>query len=144
MNKALPNKWVRKAVYDLVNNIVVNGNTIKCYDTRVSGKSIPYHYILLTTQSNSVDKNNKCEDFWDSDILIDIVTTYKSAGNPGDRELADDILDSVRNLTKDIQLDALSGLDIFTRTQRVEANISTITDNENVFRNLLRLILVIK
>lgn len=144
MNKALPNKWIRKAVNDLVNNIVVNGNTIKCYDTRVTGRSIPNNYILLTTQSNSVDKNNKCESFWDSDILIDIVTTYKSAGNPGDRELSDDILDSVRNLTKDIQLDVSSGLEIITRTQTIAANLSTITDNENVFRNILRLTLVIK
>lgn len=144
MNKALPNKWVRKAVYDLVNNIVVNGNTIPCYDTRVTGNTIPQHYILLTTQSNDVDKNNKCEDFWDSDILIDIVTTYQGSGNPGSRLLSDDILDEVRNLTKDVQLDVASGLEIFTWTQRVEANISTITDNENVFRNLLRLILVIK
>lgn len=144
MNKTVPNKWVRKAVYDLVNNIVVNGETIPCFDTRVTGNNIPQHYILTTTQSNDVDKNNKCEDFWNSDILIDIVTTYGSPGNMGSRLLSDDILDSVRNLTKDIQLDVASGLDIFTRTQRVEANISTITDNENVFRNLLRLILVIK
>jgi hypothetical protein len=144
MNKTLPNKWVRKAVYDLVNNITVNGNTIPCFDTRVTTNKIPSHYILTTTQSNTVDKNNKCESFWDSDILIDIITTYNGKGNPGSRLLSDDILDSVRNLTKDIQLDISSGLEIITRTQNVNGNVSTITDNQNVFRNLLRLTLVIK
>ena len=144
MNKTLPNKWIRKAVYDLVNNITVGGNKIPCFDTRVTTNKIPNHYILTTTQSNTVDKNNKCESFWDSDILIDIITTYNGKGNPGSRLLSDDILDSVRNLTKDIQLDVASGLEIITRTQDVNGNVSTITDNQNIFRNLLRLTLVIK
>jgi len=144
MNKTVPNKWVRKAVYSLVNNITVSGNKIPCFDTRVTTNKIPSHYILTTTQSNTVDKNNKCESFWDSDILIDIVTTYNGKGNPGSRLLSDDILDAVRDLTKDIQLDVASGLEIITRTQDVNANLSTITDNQNVFRNLLRLTFVIK
>ena len=86
--KILPNKWIRKQMFDLLNNIDVvvefpsetQTYTIPCYDTRVSGVDSPNHYILLTTQSNEVDKNNKCEWFWESEILIDIVTIYPRGG----------------------------------------------------------------
>lgn len=139
MNKSIPNKWVRKAVFSLVNNIVVNGNTIKCYDTRVTGRTIPQHYILLSTQSSDVIKANKCEYSWDSDILIDIVTTYKNKGNTGSRLLADDILDKVRDLTKDLQLDVSSGLNIVWQKQSFPDGLPTITDNKCVFRKFMRI-----
>ena len=63
MIKSLPNKWVKKAVYDVINNIVVDGKTIRCYDTNVTGNTKPNYYTLLTTQSNDVEKANKCEYF---------------------------------------------------------------------------------
>lgn len=144
MNKTLPDKWIRKAVYDAINNVVVDGNTIPCYDTRVTTNNIPQHYILMTTQSNSVDKNNKCEHFWDSDILLDIITTYDSAGNPGSRLLADNILDRVRQLTNNLTLDVASGLTIMFNTQDFPNDISTITPNESVFRKLIRIELKIR
>ena len=98
----------------------------------------------MTSQSNEVDKNNKCEWLWDSEILIDIITSYDLPGNPGSRLLADNILDEVRDALKDIELDEESGLEVVTRTQRFPNDISTTTKNENIFRKLIRLELKIK
>ena len=144
MNKSLPDKWVRKAVYAVLNNITVNGNTIKCYDTRVPGKNIPDHFILMTTQTNAVSKQNKCEYFYESSILIDVFTSYPLPGNPGSRLLADDICDSVRNLTDSLSLDVASGLSIITQTQDFPNDLSSTTENENIFRKFVRLELLIK
>mgnify|MGYP003632133271 CR=1 FL=1 len=144
MDKVIPDKWVRKAVFTALNNITVNGNTIKCYDTRVTGRNIPDHYILMSTQTNTTSKQNKCEWFYESSILIDIVTSYKLPGNSGSRLLADDILDSARNLTQSLALDVTSGLSIITQTDDFPNDISTTTENENIFRKFLRLELLIK
>lgn len=144
MDKTLPDKYIRKAVWNAINNIVVDGNTIPCYDTRVTSTTIPQHYVLMTTQTNSVQKENKCENFWSSDILLDVITSYDNPGNPGSRLLADNILDRVRNLTKSLTLDVASGLTIIYSTQNFPNDITTITTNESIFRKLMRLQLKIK
>ena len=74
MDKSLPDKHVRKAIYALVDGITVDTETINCYDSRVTvtNADIPDFYVLMTTQTNIVDKNNKCEWFWESSILLDI------------------------------------------------------------------------
>ena len=142
MNKIFPDKYVRKAIYDALNGIIVNGNTIKCYDMRVTGVDIPDHYILMTTQTNTVDKNNKCEYFWDSTILLDVFTTYQRQGNPGSRLLVDDIMEAVRDLTNDLVLEG--GLDVINQRQSFPNDITSVTENEIVHRKFLRLELKIK
>jgi hypothetical protein len=144
MNKSLPSKWIRKAAFDNLNGIFINNEVIPVYDEQVSGPIIPAHYILMTTQISDVDKNNKCEWFWNSSILLDIVTSYEKPGNPGSKLLADDIAEAVRDITKDLQLDTESGLEIITITQSFPPNITTVGDVENVFRNFVRLELIIK
>lgn len=144
MNKILPDKWVRKAVYDDMNNMIIGGEAIPFYDTNVTGKIIPQYYVLMTTQTNDVDKANKCEWFWDASILLDIVTIYDSPGNTGSRLMADNIADEVRNRINSLQLDAGSGLEIFTKTISFPNDISTTTNNEVVFRKLIRLEMRIK
>lgn len=144
MNKSLPDKWIRKAIYTAINNIVVDGETIPCYDSRVTSDTIPQHYVLMTTQTNDVSKENKCEHFWESDILLDIITSYDSTGNTGSRLLADNILDEVRRLTDSLTLDVASGLNIIFNTQSFPNDISTITPNESVFRKFIRIQLKIR
>ena len=139
MIKALPNKWIKKALFDVLNGIVVDGKTIKCYDNFVTGNKRPNNYILLTTQSNEVEKANKCEYFWDSDILIDIVTIYQRSGNTGSTLLVDNISDEVRRLTDVLVLDPASGLEIFTQTQSFPNTLSQHSQNEIIFRNLVRI-----
>lgn len=143
MVKNLPDKWVRKAVYDAINDMVVDTITIPCYDTRVVANGGKNHYVLMTTQTNSVDKTTKCENSYNSSILLDIVTSYQSSGNTGSRLLADNILDKVRELTDNLTLDVASGLTILKQTQDFPNDLATITDTENVFRKFVRLELFI-
>ena len=63
MDKALPYKWIRKAISDAIDGIVVDSFVIPCYDTFVTrdvNSDMPSHYVLMTSQSNEVDKGNKC------------------------------------------------------------------------------------
>jgi len=145
MNKRLPDKWIRKAVHTAINNMVVDGNTIPCYDTRTPTKNTQSKfYVIMSTQTNSVLKLNKCEDFWESSILLDIITSYKGVSNPGSRLLADNILDSVISLTDNLVLDVASGLSIIFQTENGINDISSITGTENIFRKLIRIELTIK
>ena len=143
MIKQLPDKYIRKAVFDAVNNIVVDTLTIPAYDSRVSGNVIPQHFILMTTQTNQVNQMTKCGDVYESSILIDIVTTYDGSGNTGSRLLSDNILDAVRNATNNLVLDVASGLVIQKQIQDFPNDIVTVTENENIFRKLMRLELTI-
>ena len=143
MIKQLPDKYIRKAVFDAVNNLVVDTLTIPAYDSRVSGNVIPQHFILMTTQTNQVNQMTKCGDVWESSILIDIVTTYDGSGNTGSRLLSDNILDAVRNATNNLVLDVASGLVVQKQIQDFPNDIVTITENENIFRKLMRLELTI-
>ncbi len=142
MIKTLPDKWIRKAISDAINNIIVDGIIIPTYDLRVTrtvNTDSPQHYILMTTQSNEVDKLDKCEWNWQSQILLDIITSYDLPGNIGSRLLADDILDAVRAATTSLVLDAASGLTIQRYTMSFPSDIVTITKKESIFRKLMRI-----
>ena len=143
MIKPLPDKYIRKAVFDAVNNLVVDTLTIPAFDSRVSGNVIPDHFILMTTQTSQVNHMTKCGDVWESSILIDVVTTYDGSGNTGSRLLSENILDAVRSATNNLVLDVSSGLVIQKQTQDFPNDIVTITENENIFRKLMRLELTI-
>ena len=143
MNKNLPDKWIRKAVFDLVDGITVDGNIINCFDTRVTGNVKPEHYIIMSTQSNEVLDVNKCEKQWQSYILIDVVTTYLAPGNTGSRLLADNIMDEVRSLTDTLNIDAASGMYVHKLVQSFPNDITNTTSNQNIFRKLMRIELVI-
>jgi hypothetical protein len=143
MEKTFPDKWIRKALFDLLDGIIVDGETISLYDTRVTGVSIPDHYILMTTQTAEVDKSNKCEYQWDSTIVLDITTTYKRPGNPGSRLLLDNITEVVRE-ELEVNLDLSDGgLSVDFQTLSFPSDITTVTQTEIVYRRPLRLILKI-
>jgi len=144
MNKNLPNKWIRKAIFQAINNIVVDGKVVRCYDTNVSGVDVPNNYVILSTQSNIVEKANKCEYFWNSEILLDIVNIYQSAGNMGDRLLTDNITDEVRKLTDVLVLDSASDLSVISQIQSFPNGLNSTNDNQIIFRNFIRISLRIK
>ena len=139
MDKALPNKWIRKAIYDKIHNIKVSGKTIPCYDMNVTGSEQPRNYTLLKGQDNTVDKANKCEWYWDSSVSIEVVVIFQKTGNTGSRLLADNIADQVRSLTNNLVLDAASGLNIFTQTISFPTDLELETNNQVVFRKLIQL-----
>ena len=127
MVKPIPDKYVRKAIFTALNNIIVDGNTIPCFDSRVSTDNTKNHYILMSSQTSEVNKYTKCGSAYESTILLDIITSYYGVGNTGSRLLADNILDKVRELI------------VHRQTQNFPSDIATITPSENIFRKFLRL-----
>ena len=138
----LPDKYIRKALFTLINNIEVNGETITIHDSKITGSIIPSHYILMTTQTNSTNERVKCGDRWDSSILLDIVTRYGATGNTGSRLLADDITEAVRELLEN-KLVLSDDLNIITQKLNFPDDITSETDCENIFRKFIRIELTI-
>lgn len=137
---SLPDKYVRKAIWTLLggaSGMTVNTKNVKTFDSRVTGNTIPKQYVLMTTQTNQVDESVKCDDRWSSSILLDIVTRYTAAGNTGSRLLADDIAEAIRNLLEtDLTLEG--GLNVVHQVLDFPNDLSSVTENENVFRKFIR------
>lgn len=132
-----PDKFIRKAVFDLINNIVVNTKTIKCFDSRLTGNANLSEYVLLTAQTKEVEKTNKCEYRWETSLLIEIYTKTTSAGNSGSRVLLNDIEQAIHTLLN--PKISVSGFDTLTQNISYEQQLETVTDTENIFRSFLRL-----
>tara|TARA_R110000868_G_scaffold249193_1_gene505742 strand:+ start:514 stop:966 length:453 start_codon:yes stop_codon:yes gene_type:complete len=149
MDKILPDKYIRKAIYTAINNMTVldelNSQSLQvpCFDSRVPTSNSKDYYVLLTTQTNRVDKSVKCGYRWESSILLDIVTKYNGSGNPGTRLFADNILDKARELTNSLVLDVASNLKVVTQNQDFPNDIVSFTPSQSVFRKLMRIELLI-
>lgn len=134
----LPDSYVRKAVSDALDGLVVGGNDIPTFDTRTNNTD-PSFYVLMTTQTNNEQKDNKCRPRWNSSILLDIVTRYDGSGNMGSRLLADQITNEVLKRTDNLSLDVASGLFVQRQLVVLPNDISTITTTTNIYRKLVRL-----
>ena len=135
-----PDKHIRKAIFDKINNIVVSGKIIPCYDSRAT--NAPSNYVLLTAQTKEVEKSNKCDYRWTTSILIEIYTKVTSSGNTGSRVLLNDIEQAVYTLLNPKL--TVSGFTNITQNITFENSLETITDTEIIFRSFLRLNLVLK
>jgi hypothetical protein len=132
-----PDKYIRKAVFDLVNGIIVNGKTINCFDTRVTGNAAANQYVLLTAQTKEIDKSTKCGYDWITSLLIEIYTKSSANGNSGSRVLVNDIEQSIYTLLRP----KITVLNYTNQTQNVtfETQLETVTTTENIFRSFIRL-----
>jgi hypothetical protein len=137
-----PDKYIRKAVYDVTNNIVVSGKTIKTFDSRVTGNANLNEYILMTAQDKAVLKETKCDHEWQSSLLIEIYTRYSSAGNTGSRALLNDIEQEVMDVLNPKL--TIQGFTNITQTITYETSLETITDVDVIYRSFLRLNLTLK
>jgi hypothetical protein len=137
-----PDKHIRKAVFDLTNNIVVSSKMIKCFDSRVSGNADLTEYVLLTAQTKEVDKSTKCDYYWETSLLIEIYTKTSSAGNSGSRVLLNDIEQAIYTLLN--PKITVTGFTNITQNITFETQLETVTDTENIFRSFLRLNLTLK
>jgi hypothetical protein len=145
MIKELPDKWIRKAIFTTFDNTTVDGKVVRVYDFRQTGKNAVSTYVLQTTQSNTVDDGNKCEYLWESNILLEVVSSFDATNNTGSRLLADNVLDALKDaLAGGITLDVASGLKVLSQTMTFPNDLITVTQNKNVFRKFLRLELKIK
>ena len=135
-----PDKHIRKAIFDKINNIVVSGKIIPCYDSRAT--NAPSNYVLLTAQTKEVLKETKCDYEWETSTLIEIYTKVSSSGNTGSRLLLNDIEQAVYTLLNP-KLTVL-GFTNITQNITFENSLETITDTEIIFRSFLRLNLTLK
>ena len=134
-----PDKFIRKAISDNINNIVVSGKTIPCYDSRAT--NAPSNYVLLTAQTKEVEKSNKCDYRWTTSILIEIYTKVTSSGNTGSRALLNDIESAIMTLLNPTI--SISGFQTLTQNISYENQLETISDTEIIMRSFLRLNLVL-
>ena len=130
-----PDKHIRKAIFDKINNIVVSGKTIPCYDSR--GTNAPSNYVLLTSQTKEVDKATKCGYRWETMLLIEIFTKVTSSGNTGSRVFLNDIEQAVYTLL--LPKLTVAGFENLTQNITFENSIDTPTDTELISRSFLRL-----
>lgn len=130
-----PDKHIRKAIFDKINNIIVSGKTIPCYDSRAT--NAPSNYVLLTSQTKEVDKATKCSYRWETMLLIEIFTKVTSSGNTGSRVFLNDIEQAVYTLL--LPKLAVSGFENLTQNITFENSLDTPTDTELISRSFLRL-----
>jgi hypothetical protein len=134
LNNTNPNKHIRKAVKDLVNT------TYPCFDYQITGNKNPTEYVLMTSQSKTIDKATKCSYRWECSLLLDIITIYQGAGNTGSRVKGDDIESAIYELIKNIEI---TGYEVVNRTFSFPDSLSLKTPTENVFRNFIRIELLL-
>ena len=135
-----PDKFIRKAISDNINNIVVSGKTIPCYDSRAT--NAPSNYVLLTAQTKEVLKETKCDYEWETSTLIEIYTKVSSSGNTGSRVLLNDIEQAIYTLL--LPKLTVQGFTNITQNITFENSLETITDTEIIFRSFLRLNITLK
>jgi hypothetical protein len=130
-----PNKYVRKVISDAI------GPTYPIFDMEVTGNQNPTEYVLMSTQSKAIDKANKCNYRWETYLLLDLVTIYNGAGNPGSRAKVDDMENVIMDLIKDVQI---PGYEVVNRSYEFPDNLDNISSTQNVFRNFIRVILLLQ
>ena len=135
-----PDKHIRKAIFDKINNIVVSGKIIPCYDSRAT--NAPSNYVLLTAQTKEVLKETKCDYEWETSTLIEIYTKVSSSGNTGSRVLLNDIEQAIYTLL--LPKLTVAGFTNITQNITFENSLETITDTEIIFRSFLRLNITLK
>lgn len=135
MAKPNPNKFIRKAIYDLINPVY------PCYDMQVTGKLNPTQYVIISTQDKDDINPNKCGHRWEVATLIDMVCIYNGAGNTGSRVANDDMESAIRTLLENI---TITGYNVLIQNFEYPSNLDSSTATQTVYRNLMRLVLVLE
>ena len=130
-----PNKYIRKAIFDAVNDVY------PCFDTNVTGDLNPTQYVIISTQDKDIDKATKCGNRWEVATLLDIVCIYNGAGNTGSRVKNDDMENVILGLIANI---SIPGYTVLNRTYEFPSNLDNSTSTQVVYRNFIRLILTLE
>lgn len=131
-----PDKLIRKAISERINNMVISGRTIPCIDTNYTGETQPVNYVSMSTQTKRDDQTAKCGWEWDCTILLDAITRYLSPGNTGSRVLVNDIEERIIFLLNDLEIEG--GFRVDWITVEDSQSLEGVTDSEIYFRQLIR------
>lgn len=130
----LPDKHLRKAIFDALNGMTVNGQSIYVYDIRATNYN-GNAYVLISTQTNATERD-KCGFSWLSSCELQVVT--RNPKNAGTRLLADDIADAVINALDGISLSVASGLKILDQSFTFPADLTNESEAEIVVQKIIR------
>ena len=135
--KQLPDKWIRKAIYDGLNGVSIGSDTINVYDYRVPIEKAPKVYILMTSQTSTPDRGNKCDIPYNSVIRVEVVTQFASSGNTGSRLLADEGMQLVIDwFNGNSLIDNLSGFVLSKKDIDFGSDIQNTLPNYSIFRKV--------
>lgn len=125
-----PDKWIRKYFSESLDNLTIDGNLFKVYDTinHEGGNT----YILLSTQSKEESYEVKCSMRWNCEITLDIVTIYNGTGS---RLLADNTAEQVVNICEPIIIENFETIDF---SREYPADLSVNTGEQSIFRKLIK------
>lgn len=135
MAKPNPNKFIRKAIYDLINPVY------PCFDMQVTGNANPTQYVIISTQDKEDLNPNKCAHRWEVATLLDLVCIYNGAGNTGSRVANDDMEQAIRTLLENI---TITGYTVLNQTFEYPSNLDFSTSTQVVYRNFIRLVLTLE
>lgn len=137
--KTLPDKYIRESIIGLF----IKNNITDFFDSRHfvenSGFLNGNPYILLSVQSNSVE-NTKCENYWLSDIRIEVCQYFNSTGNAINRAPVEDKLNEVILALNGLENTGLSSPDflkILTTKFNIPTDIVTPGLNKSIIRKIL-------
>ncbi len=125
-----PNKYIRKYFYETLNGIVVQGQTVKVYDSHTPNND--NFLIILSTQTGSEDWRDKCSIDKNRSINLDVIV--RKVGNIGSRAMLDDIVEQILLRTKEIQIENFK-VQHWQVTLPTDLSISTTT--ETIYRQII-------
>lgn len=125
-----PNKYIRKYFYDTLNGIVVNGQTVKVYDSHTPNND--NFLIILSTQTGSEDWRDKCSIDKNRSINLDVIV--RKSGNVGSRAMLDDIVEKILSRTKEIEIENFK---VQYWQVALTNDLTTSTSTETIYRQII-------
>lgn len=132
-----PSKYIRQYFVNAFANMVVSGKTVKVYDTHTPNNDDVL--IILSTQTGSNDRIDKCSITKNRTIEIQVITRFK--GTTGSRLLLDDIVEEIQNRVQSIQVNNFTVQDWNVSFPQDFVSTST---TETIFRKIINYNLIIK
>lgn len=125
-----PNKYIRKYFYETLNGIIVNGQSVKVYDSHTPNND--NFLIILSTQTGSEDWQSKCSVDKNRSINLDVIV--RKSGNVGSRAMLDDIVEQILSRTKEIQIE---NFNVQYWNVTMPTDLTTSTSTETIYRQII-------
>lgn len=135
MNTIVPDKFIRKEIYDRIHNMDINGTMFKCFDTRSTANDQDF-YTLVSTQLNQPELS-KCGNGWSNSTEIQIITRYPK--NTGSRVMIDDAVNEVIEELTEFSLPVSTGLKVNQQQLSIDNEIVNVERGEIVYTKIVRL-----
>ena len=124
-----PDKWIRKAIYEPL--AILN---IPVFEVR-QGQNANNPYVLITTQSKSIQKGNKCAYNWDSNVTIEIIQRIVKTGNTASKVAINDIENQILSVINNLVIDNF----VLLNTDYNSNSLTTNGIDENIERIIINL-----